>query len=644
MANSQPPAKKQELTPKQKTVGFNPVAGTASTSASSTENRKSRLQGWTDDVALSQKFSIEELHLSSASTSSASMSTSPGAQPTPLKRGNRFGGQSRSPTRASYDDRLFMDIENRPIAADEDQSQIAEGEATSSENKQKGKQPQTIADLSGKHKGDKQKVKVAAAPLGEGDGQEPQKKSMKEMTKAERRELQEKQRAAKAAAKAGGPGPSARPNNAGNAEGGSSESPASSTTGPPSVSLSASSNTVATAPRTGAAAQTQRGRATKAVTQSIAAERPVPLFSHLDQFEKNHYRALVTKNQGVVHPAVMSLGLQYLEFVISGGNARAIAMLNTFRRVISDYETPPGTSLQRHLNSYISKQVDFLSKTRVLAVSMRTAVKFLKNEITNLPIEMPDKDAKEHLKERIDMFIRDRIVVADAAILNYGLEKIEDGDVIMTYARSSVVIQLLLKAKAEKIDFRVVIVDSRPKLEGKETLKQLVNAGIDCSYVLLNSVSMIMKQVTKVLVGASAVMSNGAVMSRIGTAVIAMVAHDTQIPLIVVCETYKFTEDVRVDSFVWNEIGNPDELADTRMRAPSTVLPGVVPSVSGSAALASQQAPLTPWRDTAELKLLNLHYDVTPAQYVTVVLSDAGWIPTSSVPTFVREIGPTAVY
>jgi translation initiation factor eIF-2B subunit delta len=65
-----------------------------------------------------------------------------------------------------------------------------------------------------------------------------------------------------------------------------------------------------------------------------------------------------------------------------------------------------------------------------------------------------------------------------------------------------------------------------------------------------------MKEVTKVIIGASALFANGAVMSRIGTAVVTMMAYEYQIPVIVCCETYKFSDAVRLDSFVWNEIGD----------------------------------------------------------------------------------------
>lgn len=98
------------------------------------------------------------------------------------------------------------------------------------------------------------------------------------------------------------------------------------------------------------------------------------------------------RNQGTIHPDVLALGLQFSEFTITGGNARCVAMLTAFKKVIQDYVTPPGTTLSRHLTSYISKQVDFLSNMRSLAASMKTAIRFLKFEITKVDISLPDHD------------------------------------------------------------------------------------------------------------------------------------------------------------------------------------------------------------------------------------------------------------
>lgn len=60
---------------------------------------------------------------------------------------------------------------------------------------------------------------------------------------------------------------------------------------------------------------------------------------------------------------------------------------------------------------------------------------------------------------------------------------------------------------------------------------------------------------TKVLLGAHALLANGYVMSRVGTAQIALIAKSYNVPVLVCCETHKFSERVQTDAFVFNEIG-----------------------------------------------------------------------------------------
>lgn len=61
---------------------------------------------------------------------------------------------------------------------------------------------------------------------------------------------------------------------------------------------------------------------------------------------------------------------------------------------------------------------------------------------------------------------------------------------------SSLIQKILCDAHKAKIQFRVVIVDGRPWLEGKELLRRLSKVGIECSYVLINALSFIMPEVS----------------------------------------------------------------------------------------------------------------------------------------------------
>lgn len=68
---------------------------------------------------------------------------------------------------------------------------------------------------------------------------------------------------------------------------------------------------------------------------------------------------------------------------------------------------------------------------------------------------------------------------------------------------------------------------------------------------------LLLQEATKTVLGASAVMSNGTVISRAGTAAVAMVSEGAGRPVLICCETYKFAERVQLDSITANELGNP---------------------------------------------------------------------------------------
>lgn len=250
---------------------------------------------------------------------------------------------------------------------------------------------------------------------------------------------------------------------------------------------------------------------------------------------------------------------------------------------------------------------------------MGTAIRWLKLKISKVDIDEPDASAKESLCAAIDEYIRDRVLLADQVIAKSASEQcIKDGDVILTYAKSSVVQQTLAQAYKDGRKFRVIVVDSRPLFEGKALARGLVDLGMEVKYCLMNGLSHCIRDATKVLLGAHAMMSNGRLFSRVGTAQVAMEANDFDIPVIILCESVKCTEKVALDSVVFNEIAPPDELL-------------MSPTVPGE-----KRGTLADWRDIKGLQLLNLMYDVTPADYITMIVTEHGIVPPSSVPVLQR--------
>uniref|UniRef100_A0A8D3AJB6 Translation initiation factor eIF2B subunit delta n=1 Tax=Scophthalmus maximus TaxID=52904 RepID=A0A8D3AJB6_SCOMX len=341
----------------------------------------------------------------------------------------------------------------------------------------------------------------------------------------------------------------------------------------------------------------------------------VSLFSHLHQYSR---KAPLTQQLSipstVIHPAIVRLGLQYSQGIVAGSNARSVALLHAFKQVISDYTTPPNEELSRDLVNKLKPYISFLNQCRPLSASMGNAIKYIKKEISNIPSQCKEEEAKRKLLNCIECYINEKIILAAKAIAKYSIEKISDGDVILVYGCSSLVNHILCEAFEKAIKFHVIVVDSRPRLEGREALRRLVQRGISCTYVLISAVSYILPEVSKVFLGAHALLANGYVMSRVGTSQIALVAKAFNVPVLVCCETYKFCDRVQTDSFVSNELDDPDDLIVTR----------------------KGKTQLEDWQQVDSLGLLNLVYDVTPPDFVDLVITDLGMIPCTSVPVVLR--------
>jgi translation initiation factor eIF-2B subunit delta len=154
-------------------------------------------------------------------------------------------------------------------------------------------------------------------------------------------------------------------------------------------------------------------------------------------------------------------------------------------------------------------------------------------------------------------------------------------------------------------------------------LEQLASHGINCTYVLINGISFVMNRVTKVILGAHALLANGYVMSSIGSSQIALVAHSFNVPVVVCCETYKFFDKVQTDALVNNELGNPLDLLSYSSRSND-----------------SQVSPLAEWKfenkESDNINILNLTYDIISPNFVNCVVSDMGMLPCTSVPVVLR--------
>lgn len=421
------------------------------------------------------------------------------------------------------------------------------------------------------------------------------------LTKAERRALQEKQRAAKAAAQSGGGG------------GGGKQTP---------KQAQAASTSASDMSRQDSFMDDNNNNNRPDSTQDYenasngggGGDKALQMFAHLPQYRdrsnESHLSGVVLHSNDKslkvkLHPAVFDLGIKYANGTIRGANARCRAMMETFKIVICDYVPPEQTSKSRRMDlpTLLDHQVikpsfqHWTTQCRTHSITMGNAVNFLKIAIANLSRDTTLPEAQSILCEQMDAYVKERIDFADKVITKHGLSKIVNGDVLLVYGRSEVIQMLMLAAHSTNVKFRVIVADSRPLLEGQQMLKALVQAGIPCTYILLNSISYVMmREVTKVFMGAAALMSDGSILSRVGTGTVAMIAKSNNIPVLFCCESYKISNRVQLESFTGNELGNPDDVANIGYGQKSYWLDG--------------------WGQEKLLKLLNLIYDLTDRKSV----------------------------
>jgi len=145
-------------------------------------------------------------------------------------------------------------------------------------------------------------------------------------------------------------------------------------------------------------------------------------------------------------------------------------------------------------------------------------------------------------------------------------------------------------------------------------------------------VQFLIQTVTKVFLASTYVLCNGALVAPMGTSMIGCIAHKHHIPVIVVCETYKFEDRVNLDQINNNEQGSSKRFVDNHLRKTcenKECLDVIVKKNTASGKKSVTQSIVS---------FLDLKYDLTPLKYLSIIVCEIGNIPPHSVPVVIREI------
>lgn len=242
---------------------------------------------------------------------------------------------------------------------------------------------------------------------------------------------------------------------------------------------------------------------------------------------------------------------------------------------------------------------------RVTEPFMRNAVRYIEWNVRNAEwqtvedlrglIESVSEDLIEGFKEA-----RRRITVI-------GSRRILPGTRVLTHCHSSAVSAVLREAKMRNVDFEVVCTESRPVYQGRITARELLEAGIKTTMIVDFSVRSFINQMDVVLVGSDAITSEGNVINKIGTSLVALAAHEARVPFYVVTELLKFD--------------------------PQTI--------HGDYEAIEERATSEVWADAPEgLSIRNPAFDVTRRDYIHGIICEEGVISPHSILEAVRRRYP----
>ncbi len=253
---------------------------------------------------------------------------------------------------------------------------------------------------------------------------------------------------------------------------------------------------------------------------------------------------------------------------------------------------------------YISNVAEFLKATRPTAVSLPNAIIFILHRLNTTTSENV-----EELKRVVINSAEEFIKYSKKATENIGIigaKRIEDGDSILTHCNSSAALSVIIHAVREGKKIKVYNTETRPKFQGYITARKLLKECIKTTLITDSAVRAFMKKIDKVIVGADTVSANGAVVNKIGTSQIALIAKEANVDFYVAAETYKFS--------------------------PATVL--------GEYIIIEERSPKEVIRNLEMPKNINVRnpaFDVTPPEYIDAIITELGIIPPQASILILKE-------
>lgn len=215
---------------------------------------------------------------------------------------------------------------------------------------------------------------------------------------------------------------------------------------------------------------------------------------------------------------------------IQGASAVALAAVDFISYKLDHFK---GSS-KRELYRVISKARKDLIATRPTEPFMRNALRYI--------FTAGGKTFDEYvmsLKNKVER-AKQNLRYANDLISEIGFHKIRKGSVIYTHCHSSTVVHILKKASDHGVRFTINNTETRPLYQGRKTAKELSRMGIPVRHFIDSAARIAIKQSDLVLLGCDAITTEGKVINKIGSEMIAEIAYRYDVPVYSCTHSWKF--------------------------------------------------------------------------------------------------------
>ncbi len=179
---------------------------------------------------------------------------------------------------------------------------------------------------------------------------------------------------------------------------------------------------------------------------------------------------------------------------------------------------------------------------------------------------------------------------------------------LMTLSISGTVLDVLIGLATEHRQIeRVIVLESRPRYEGRDTGQVLSQHNIAVTLITDAQADIFLPFCQAVVVGADSVLADGSVLNKAGTALLGWAAQGHMVPFYVLCETLKISPQH------WS-----GDLSQLEEKEAGEVLEHPIPGV----------------------RVRNFYFDHTPAKLVTGVITERGILDSQQIQQIASTLKP----